>query len=1773
MKRLITLIFLLVFSISWGSKAFATHIVGAELFYECVDEPSNKYLVTLKLYRDCLNGQAPFDALITLFVFQANTGNAVQWVPITAPSRTPQIDPNSYGPCVATVPSICVQEGIYQDTLILPPVPGGYDIGWARCCRNVAIDNLVNPLGEGITFLAHVPSKDEVGGCNSMPTFDQVPPIFLCANETFTFDHSATDLDGDSLVYALTNPYTGLNTIFQGAGNPQQGGNDPTVDRFNNPMGPPPYRNVVFANGFSFLDPFGSGNFSLDSLTGFINVTPNQPGIYVFSVSVFEYRNGVLLSENRRDFQIHVIPCLTPEKPPIIQHTFAPNQNTNGDTIIVNGGEAFCYDVVLFDSIPSDSVRTFTVSSQFGNGSFFPPAATWNFQYDSASGISGQVCWDPACQYSGQTISLIVGGRDPADCITIADVFDTVWVRILPDINQPPAIAASRAGQNIQNDTIVVNANDNLCYDLVVNDPDIQDNLSLVGISPIFSSANPPLITQSGTNPINAQLCWTPGCDLEGQVVELRVRAEDIAECKDSDLAFSSTFIRIEVPPNNPPALNTNLVGTVFSNDTIFVNAEDNFCFNFTSIDPNTGDTLSFVPVSPIFNSPGGPTTNTTGINPLNGQVCWTPGCNFENQVIPLIFGAEDQGQCSNQLDVFDTVYVSVQVPPNNAPSIASNLTNLVTNGDTIIIDANQNFCYNYVADDPNLQDILSVSTISAIFNQPNGPTFNTSGTNPVAGQICWTPSCDFTGQVIPLVLRVDDDAACSAQASDFDTVFVRVDVPPNAPPVAAHFLPPSQSNGDTIIVDAQEPFCYDVNFQDPNVGDSLTAFTVSPIFTGPNAPVFTPSGINPVVGQICWTPSCDDEGQLFQLIVGVEDNGQCNNTFEAFDTTYVRIRQPITLPPVVGHNISENREVRNDTIFIEVGDSACYDFFVADRTSARGVNYDFTFEDQFGNNLPITAFNVEQRNDSILGRICFFANCTRGGTTFRSIITGVDDAICPPFKQASDTIYIRVFTDFKSFAGRDTFFCEGTGGLNLGVTPIGGDAPYFYQWYCDDPGNCGFFPNGNQPNPNVNPNGTTTYSVQLTDANGCTSEFDDIEVNVAPLPIVDAGPDVAICEVGLGTRLNGRVLNDSVSKGPYTYNWFPSSGLSLASTNDPFARPDTTTIYTLVVTDALGCSSFSSTVDPLSTVTVGVKPAPVVEAGPDLDLCLGDTLTLTGFADNAGPNYDYIWTPSFGLNDSSSQSTQANPDRTTTYFLIAFSNGCRSVADSATVVVHTKPTVADVGPFEICALDTVQLKALAGGDPDASEYSFAWSPGLSLDDSTIANPKASPNFSTNYQLTATSNFGCGSGFLDVPVTVRSTPVIDLRSDTSICEGDVLTLNNIETRFGGATTEPTFYTWTPTTGLDDPLIREPNAAPTINTQYIITARTGACATQDTIFVEVFPKVEAIAFADTTRLCSNDSIQLSSSGGRGAATYEWSPAVGLSNPNIPNPMASPDTSITYTVTVTEGACNATIDIPLNVIPSPILDFRTSDATSCDEVTVFFQALAENTISYVWDFGDGSPISNEVNPNHTYSDSGDYVVTLVGTGTAGCQTIVQKTAISINPPGQADFVTDPPLNANLQLPEANISFINTSEKGVDFYWEFGDGGTSSEENPSHTYKEPGTYTVRLVIVDESGCISEVLKGTVTVELPKIFIPNVFSPNADGVNDTYRVTYTGAEPFVMEIFDRWGRAVVDQIQNPGEGWNGITRDGTEASEGVYYYVVRIGDRFYKGNLTLLR
>ena len=271
----------------------ATHIVGGELYYDCLG--GNQYRITLKIYRDCgPNSQAPFDNPANISIFGASN-QLLTNLSINFPGATnvPFVATN---PCFQAPPNVCVEEAVYQAVVTLPVSPTGLiTLAYQRCCRNNSILNIVSPQNTGSTYTETVPPSSQIV-CNSSPRFTKFPPIALCVGDSLIFDHSATDPDGDSLVYELCSTYQGA---------------DP-----NNPMpvptSNPPFDPILFQSPYSQGSPIASNPpISINPHTGLLKVYPNLQGQYVVGVCALEYRNGVLIGTHRRDFQFNVTVCLS----------------------------------------------------------------------------------------------------------------------------------------------------------------------------------------------------------------------------------------------------------------------------------------------------------------------------------------------------------------------------------------------------------------------------------------------------------------------------------------------------------------------------------------------------------------------------------------------------------------------------------------------------------------------------------------------------------------------------------------------------------------------------------------------------------------------------------------------------------------------------------------------------------------------------------------------------------------------------------------------------------------------------------------------------------------------------------------------------------------------------------------------------------------------------------------------------------------------------------------------------------------------------------------------------------------------------------------------------------------------------------------------------------------------------------------------------------------------------------------------------------------------
>jgi gliding motility-associated-like protein len=285
----------------------ATHIVGGELYYSYLG--GNQYQIQLTVYRDCFNGIPPFDDPAYVGIWDSNN-NLIMEVPMS-PNDSATVPSIINSNCMLPPTNICVRVANYYATVTLPPIPGGYQLGYQRCCRNSTILNVVNPLGTGATFYATIPGNTPN---NSNPKFDALPPAFICSGYPFVFDHSASDADGDSLVYSICTPLDGAST------------SDPA------PLpstAPPPFANISFQTPFNISNLMGGTPLTIDPQTGLLTATPNTIGQFVVGICVSEYRNGVLLSTSTRDYQINVVSC--PQL--VVSALLTPSINCGSNTV------------------------------------------------------------------------------------------------------------------------------------------------------------------------------------------------------------------------------------------------------------------------------------------------------------------------------------------------------------------------------------------------------------------------------------------------------------------------------------------------------------------------------------------------------------------------------------------------------------------------------------------------------------------------------------------------------------------------------------------------------------------------------------------------------------------------------------------------------------------------------------------------------------------------------------------------------------------------------------------------------------------------------------------------------------------------------------------------------------------------------------------------------------------------------------------------------------------------------------------------------------------------------------------------------------------------------------------------------------------------------------------------------------------------------------------------------------------------------------------------
>ncbi len=274
---------------------------------------NGRYHIIMKIYRDCRPQQnvAQFDgssatdpgAYIAIYQGKIQVDNLAIKLSGKRFVQAPDY------PCLIPPDNLCVEEGTYEFDIQLANWPSStaYTIVYQRCCRNNTISNLINPGSIGATYSIEITPESQLL-CNSSPVFNEFPPTVVCVANKLEFDHSARDVDGDSLVYSFCHPLKGGGL----AGGPD--------DRFGNPSAcdgvrprppcPPTFNKVAFRSDFDATTPLaGNPIVSIDPATGLITGTPEIIGQFVVGVCVEEYRDGMLIGQISRDFQFNVADC------------------------------------------------------------------------------------------------------------------------------------------------------------------------------------------------------------------------------------------------------------------------------------------------------------------------------------------------------------------------------------------------------------------------------------------------------------------------------------------------------------------------------------------------------------------------------------------------------------------------------------------------------------------------------------------------------------------------------------------------------------------------------------------------------------------------------------------------------------------------------------------------------------------------------------------------------------------------------------------------------------------------------------------------------------------------------------------------------------------------------------------------------------------------------------------------------------------------------------------------------------------------------------------------------------------------------------------------------------------------------------------------------------------------------------------------------------------------------------------------------------------------
>lgn len=664
-------------------------------------------------------------------------------------------------------------------------------------------------------------------------------------------------------------------------------------------------------------------------------------------------------------------------------------------------------------------------------------------------------------------------------------------------------------------------------------------------------------------------------------------------------------------------------------------------------------------------------------------------------------------------------------------------------------------------------------------------------------------------------------------------------------------------------------------------------------------------------------------------------------------------------------------------------------------------------------------------------------------------------------------------------------------------------------------------------------------YTVVVTNTSSMCSSTITIGV-----PSNTTLPTPAITPSGSITCASPTITLDGAPLSGVTYTW-TGSGLT-SNPNSQSVSVNAGGNYVLSVTTITnGCVGTQT----VTVATNTTSPTVSLTTTSYTTTCATPTATFNAVATPAAGT-TYSWTtPPTG---SVSSYTIANPVASGSgIYTVAVTNSINGCSTSATTQ-GTVQVTADSGlPSATISQSSASLTcnmpvqtATVTTSP-AANVTFTWSPapasGLNAAVATFTAPGTYTCAFTNV-----TNSCPGSTQITI-VTNTNLPVVSVTPTATLtCNTTSATLSSTVSPSSGIN-----YTWS------GPGITGPSNGSSVSVNgsgaYTLTAlnSVNGCSATATASVinNTIPPTLSVTPSSTVITCGASTINLNATT-NSTVIPVWSTPTG----NAYNPIVAAVAG-NYVVSVTDPSSGCVSSMTIAITGStvaPTLNVTANASIACGSTSAQLSASTGTAtgISYNWSGPAGSIISGSNTATPSVSTSGIYTVTI--TNSYGC-TSTATVAVTQNSITAA-FIADPTSGA---IP-LDVNTTNQSTgSGLTYNWNFGNGSTSTATNPGTTYPNSGTYTITLIAT--SGNCTDTTSVIIIVEDNlSLEIPNVFTPNGDGINDLFTIKSTGVKEISLQIFNRWGEKLYE-FTGVKAAWDGMTPLGAKVPDATYFYFVK--------------